>query len=198
MEHVFTPRGLWDLGLESIRDPKSAARTILLLRLPREAILPALLLVSVLSAIAQALLQVLTPTPVSPPPEPLFVIGPGVFALFLATTAFVFSGALTVCGRALGGVGTFPNILILLTWLQYIQFAFSVVQLVLIFTMPTLAALLTLVVLVLMVYVTVNFIAVVHDFDGFGKPVLTFLLAGVGLILILSFLVTLSGVPLGA
>ncbi len=182
-----------DLALTSITDPASAARSLLNLTLPREAIWTALILVAVLNTMLFTLSNVLAPGP-----SPL----PGLFDAPTVYLGFVFFGLVMVIyaifwvGRAVGGEGSLLDVMVLIVWLQGLRVVVQAVALVLLLIMPLLSGLLVIAAAIVGVYILVNFVNQAHRFESLGKSAGVLIGAFIAMVLIVSILLSLVGGPL--
>lgn len=184
-------QNLFDLAVESVQTPRSAARKVLDLPANRQEVWSAFIAMILLSVVLTGLAQVLFPAP----PEDAFAL--------LQLTPFQAVGvlggltlALIVCivgiGRLMGGQGELNGALRLFAWMQAILIALQVVQLFLVPIMAILAALVGLVSIGLFIWLLLNFVAELHKFDGIGQAIavtiLSFILTTFVLISLISTL----------
>ncbi len=186
---TWTLKDLLGLAVETIKNPREGASTILNFAPPREAIWYMLALVVVLSVIlAQA--------------TALLVSGGGAngpFALSPLMLGFVQGGLLLVMiyatfwiGRAFGGTGSFEETMLLVTWLQFILVCLQVAQTLAMVLLPPFAGLIGIAALFLFFWLLVNFVAILHGFASLGMVfagiILSFFGIGFGLALILTLI----------
>lgn len=178
---------LFALARQALTEPREAGRGLLQLGIPFEVIWPAILLVSVASALLSAASEMLAPTWMSAVPH--FYVA----ALFVVMVVG-FSVAVRLTGRLLGGQGSLRDALLLTTFLQAIFLVAQVVQLVLIAVLPILAALYSIAVLLLGIWINVNFIDALHGFNSLAKSFGVFILSCVAFFVALIILATIVGV----
>ena len=177
------------LVVATITTPAEAARQVLALRLPGNAAWVALLAVAAINALVYGLSDVLMPVPedavVIFELPPLGYFGLLVPALVMSVYAFL------VAGRWLGGQGDLQDMLALVTWLQFVRAIVQAVAFVLQVIFPLASLLLALVALIWGLWITANFIDQGHRLGSPFKAFGVMILAGLGVVLALSLLVTL-------
>ena len=104
---------LYSQGVRAWREPRAAAADVLALSPPREALIPAMLLVTVLSVIINAGAEAIAPSPLGAIPH--FQLTVFMLALFVA-----FAMAVCKIGRAMGGIGHCSESLLLAIFFQAI------------------------------------------------------------------------------
>lgn len=131
-------------------------------------------------------------------PVPLFEnadpFGPWMMAIFVFSTAVILVFGLFWTGRAMGGSGTLSQTVMIMAWLQMLQFAGQLVQVIAALLVPPMAGIIGLAVLGFLVFVLLNFLDVLHDLGSLGKAAFLLLLALVGVSLGLTLLLGLVGV----
>ncbi len=175
-----------NLVVTSIKDPASAARTLMAMGFDTRVLWDAL----ILAAVGNTALFVLSNLFVTGP-SPL----PGFFEMPLVYFAVVAGGlvlsilSISWTGRMMGGTGTTANILVLMVWMQILRLAVQLLVMVLLFVAPLLSGLLVLASAVIGVYMLVHFIDQAHGFGSPGKAavvmIASFLAIAVGLSVVL-------------
>ncbi|NAZ36836.1 YIP1 family protein [Rubellimicrobium sp. CFH 75288] len=161
---------------ESVVAPGATATRLLAWRLPLRTILEAMVLVAVIDAILAGLLG--RGTPLLPGVDGDGVtIGPMVHALILIGSLILSAGAIQTGGQLLGGMGSFREALLLMTWLEVLSVMVQVVQLVASLILPPLAGLVGLAGLAVLLWCLVHFVRALHRFDGWGRTLGTLVLA---------------------
>ena len=186
----MTLEGFLRLAWQTVLAPRDVARLLLSLRLGHEALLLALALVLVLNTL------IFTVSVQVSPPDPALtsLLGnPVIFMLLMGGTLGVTAIAITWTGRALGGVARIEDIGLLLIWLQALRMLVQLAVVALALVSESLAGLLVVGAAVLGVWILVQFIAEAHGFAALGKAALVLLLGVTGLVLGLSFFLTLIG-----
>lgn len=186
------------LTMLTLRDPATAARMVIAAGFPRDVLWMLLALVSVANASLVWLSDVLAgPTPEQVAQMPFQI--PSI--IFSPLFAFVFlSGALVITvhvlhwlGSAIGGQGSLDNMLSVLIWLQGLRVIAQIVLLVLILAVPSIAGLFGLGVAILSFWILVHFVNEAAGLGSVFKTVGVLLTAMVGVILGLSFILTVTG-----
>lgn len=181
----------------TLRQPDRAVAVLRGLNLPMADRWAALLLVAVLFALIGSLPFVLLPMPadLSPAERAIHDLMQTPFLL----VALQFGGVvlwatvITLAGRAFGGTGQFPDVLLALTWALAIILAAETLQLLVVLLLPGAATVLSLALIGLIVYLLVRVTGAVH---GFVNPFLVALGMAATVILLstaLSFILTLTG-----
>lgn len=192
---------LRDLTVQSIRKPREAAARMIALKLGREVLWTALALIVTLSAIGFYITNVML-APATMPPETAQEIGPMMMRRMSPTmvTLMVFGNmvvlifALYWVGRMLGGKASLPDMILVLTWTQFLLLVFQVIQTAMFLVAPVLAAFLTLAALVYLFYVFLVFLTVAEGFDGVPRALLQLLITLAGVSVGLGLLLSLIGV----
>ncbi|WP_370302496.1 YIP1 family protein [Pseudooceanicola sp.] len=180
------------LAVLTVRDPAEAARQILDLNLPRQALWLALLLMAVLQSLIFALSDLMTP---GPTPFPALFGSPIRFMIVSALMLVLTVYAIFWAGRALRGSGALEDVMALVVWLQALRVAVQLAGLLLSMVIPLLAVLLLLAASVLGIYILLHFINQAHRLDSIARAVGVLAVALVGLLFGLSLLLALLGVP---
>lgn len=157
---------LLPLVLLSVREPRAGLRTVLDAPLGAggrqtlfalAAILPTLLIFGVLS-VAGAGQE--------------FPLGPAILLVLQAAALLLMSGLAFVVGRWRGGLGSFSDCLLALSWLQITMVVAQVACVVVELALPFMGAIIGILALALMMWLAINFLAEVH---GFKNTALVFL-----------------------
>jgi hypothetical protein len=187
-----------DLMRETFADPQGAARRIIGLDLPSQALWEALILVVVLSVIAaQVSLLVAGPglAPQGPGGEPMMLAFTSPLGLGIAQ-AVVLAGiaaAVHVIGRGLGGMGRFDDALALVVWLQFLLVCLQVVQALLGLVAPVLSGLVGIVGIFVFFWLLTQFVMVLHGFGSAPMVFVMILVSMLALTFAISLLLTLFG-----
>lgn len=96
-------------------------------------------------------------------------------------------------GRLAGGVGTFPDALLLLAWLQFVMVAVQVVQLVALLLVPPLFGLATFAALAIFMWLLVNFTMALHGFTSALKVAVGAVFSFFGLAVVLAIVLGVLG-----
>ncbi|MFT5797113.1 MAG: hypothetical protein ACI84R_001169 [Candidatus Azotimanducaceae bacterium] len=195
---ILTPQSLGTLTMLSLRSPSIAARFVISSGLQRDALWSLLLLVSVANATLVWISNALTgPTPEQlaqmPIQIPAIIFSPLFAFVFLAGALVITVHVLHWLGAAIGGTGSLDNMLAVLVWLQGLRVLAQVILLVLMLAVPSIAGLFGLAVAILSIWLLVHFVNEATGLGSLFKTVGVLLSAMVGIILGLSFILTITG-----
>lgn len=183
---------LVSLALGAVRNPREAAHTLLSFGVPASALLPALVLVVVLSVLLSLLGEALGLEPAEG-----FSFPPLLWTLVLCVGLGAYIMAIYQGGRAMGGTGSLAEATLLTVFWQFILLLAQVVQLFLWIAAPPLAGIFFFAVLVLAFWIEVNFIDVLHSYGSLLKSLGLLFIVLFGLAIVLVLLLPLSGVTIG-
>lgn len=161
---------LYAQGVRAIREPRAAAADILALGVPRDVVLPALVLVAILNVLLDTALFAAIPD-IEITSAPLRSL------VFYVGVACGFAFILTFVGKWFQGVGSFDSALLLTVVLQTMILPATVVQVVLALFSTELAILFLYAVVLFMVWIQINFVAALHGFSSLGRAVAVTLIA---------------------
>jgi hypothetical protein len=187
---------LFPLARDTVSDPRDGYRRVRALGLRRGDLWQALAAVTALSVIlAEVSLRVVA----GQGAEPAFAIlaDPLTTALIqfalLATMAYaIFWG-----GRMLGGVGSFPDALLAIVWLQFILACLQILQAVTLLVAPFIAGLIGVAGLVLFFWLLSGFVAQLHGFYSRGRVLAGIVIGLLGMSFALTLVLILIGASLG-
>jgi len=177
----------------SLKDPASAARTLIGLELPRDVLWTGLTLAAVANAILLGVSNLMYPAPAAMPAimmNPLYYVGFVLSGLVLSTYALYWAG------RVLGGKGTLSDVLVLLIWLQFLRILLQVVTLVMMMISPLLTALMLLGSIALGIYIMLHFVNVAHKLQSLGRAAGVLIATAFAIVLVLSMLIAMFGTTL--
>ncbi|MGR3485152.1 MAG: YIP1 family protein [Paracoccaceae bacterium] len=159
-------------------------------------------LAMVLSGVISAMLVTIL-TGLAPPPQPgladpdaaglMLEFSPLVLAILFVATQFVFASALHLTGRAMGGSGDLRTAFAAMAWSQGALIVLEAAQVPLALLLPPLAAIVSILTIPLGIWITSALVAAQHGFDSTWRGAQCLFLAALGLVLILTVLITLSG-----
>lgn len=178
---------LWILLRLTVMAPGQAAQVLLGLPIVGRTRFAVLAVVSAFSAAALWATYSLFPMTMADG-EVLEPVGPLSWAMMVGGGVFISAGLIYVCSRVAGGRAGFTDLILLMSWFQFMQLAFYLCQMVLIVVLPPLGVLLTLASVVLTVWILGHFIKVANGFASVLGPILG-IVGGTVLI----FLLLLSG-----
>ncbi len=182
-----------NLAVLSIKDPATAARQLLNMQVPSNILWIVLFLVTICNTILFTFSDLLAPAP--GPLSDLF--GTPFMMLGLVAGGLILTVySIYLCGRLMGGAGTFDGVLVLIVWLQVLRLAVQAAVLILMMTFPFLSALLVIVSFFVWLYLLVHFVNQAHQFGSLGRSagvlVVSIIIPAVGIAVLLALL----GVPL--
>ena len=186
---------LFDLLRETLRNPQAGARQVMALQLSLAERWQAFVLVAVVSAILAQIIQLLVPLDEGAAMG-LMLGTPVQTGLVQAAVLFVTMVAVHVIGRMFGGVGSWPDALLLVVWLEMIMIALQAVQTLAILILPPLGWVIGLAGLGLFLWLLTHFTVALHRFRS---PVRVFWMIVVSLFVLafgLAIVLALIGVSL--
>lgn len=189
----MTDSNLRDLVVLTVKSPAQAARVLLDIDIPREALWIGLVLVAVLNGILFTLSNLLVPGP-SPLPE-MFLV-PALYTALVAGGLVLTVYALYWTGRFMGGSGTLDDIMLAILWLQGLRVALMVVVIVLILTVPVLSALLVFGASIYGLFILLHFVNQAHRLNSLAKSAGVLVASMVAIVLGLTLLFSLFGGPI--
>ena len=166
------------LTLDTPRDPKSVAEQLLGLGLLRPQII-SLFAVSVCLSVISLFVSNVSINGDNPfviVVGPGLVMGPLPVAIMIFVMTLVSAFASSRIGRMFGGQGDFNALLIVMSWLQWMQFVFQMLSTLLSFISIALSGLISLVIFVLTLWFFVAMVDRAHGFESALKSIVTILL----------------------
>ena len=166
------------LTLDTPRDPKSVAEQLLGLGLTRPQII-SLFAVSVCLSVISLFVSNVSMNGEDPF---VLIVGPGLamgplpVAIMIFVMTLVSALASSRIGQMFGGRGDFNALLIVMAWLQWMQFVFQMVSTLLSFISIALSGLVSLVIFVLTLWMFVSMVDRAHGFDSALKSIVTIVL----------------------
>ena len=166
------------LTLDTPRDPKSVAEHLLGLGLLRPQIISLFAISVCLSVISLFVSNVSMngDNPFVIVVGPGLVMGPLPVAIMIFAMTLVSAFASSRIGRMFGGQGDFNALLIVMSWLQWMQFVFQMLSTLLSFISIALSGLISLVIFVLTLWFFVAMVDRAHGFESALKSIVTILL----------------------
>ncbi|MDX5403405.1 MAG: YIP1 family protein [Rhodobacterales bacterium] len=180
------------LAIETLRDPRGTAARLIALDLDLPTIWTALALGAVLNAMIFSVNIMLFPTTF--PMQGLFS-NPILYAVAMAGGMVIAMHLRTWVGGMMGGQGRLADVTVVLVWLQYLRVAAQALLLLMTILVPALALMAMMVVAFYSIWLMLTFLDVAHRFESLGKAALLLVFTVVGIIMGLSFLIALIGVP---
>jgi hypothetical protein len=166
------------LTLDAPRDPKSVAEHLLGLGLLRPQII-SLFAVSVCLSVISLFVSNVSMSGDNPfviIVGPGLVMGPLPVAIMIFVMTLVSALASSRIGRMFGGQGDFNALLIVMSWLQWMQFVFQMLSTLLSFVSIALSGLASLVIFVLTLWIFVAMVDRAHGFESALKSIVTIVL----------------------
>ena len=163
------------LTLDTPRDPKSVAEHLLGLGLLRPQII-SLFAVSVCLSVISLFVSNVSMSGDNPfviVVGPGLVMGPLPVAIMIFVMTLVSALASSRIGRMFGGQGDFNALLIVMSWLQWMQFVFQMLSTLLSFISIALSSLASLVIFVLTLWIFVAMVDRAHGFESALKSIVT-------------------------
>ena len=166
------------LTLDTPRDPKSVAEHLLGLGLLRPQIISLFAISVCLSVISLFVSNVSMngDNPFVIVVGPGLVMGPLPVAIMIFVMTLVSAFASSRIGRMFGGQGDFNALLIVMSWLQWMQFVFQMLSTLLSFISIALSGLISLVIFVLTLWFFVAMVDRAHGFESALKSIVTIVL----------------------
>lgn len=166
------------LTLDTPRDPKSVAEHLLGLGLLRPQII-SLFAVSVCLSVISLFVSNVSMNGDNPfviVVGPGLVMGPLPVAIMIFVMTLVSALASSRIGRMFGGNGDFNALLIVMSWLQWMQFVFQMLSTLLSFVSIALSGLASLVIFILTLWIFVAMVDRAHGFESALKSIVTIVL----------------------
>ena len=166
------------LTLDTPRDPKSVAEHLLGLGLLRPQII-SLFAVSVCMSVISLFVSNVSMNGDNPfviVVGPGLVMGPLPVAIMIFVMTLVSALASSRIGHMFGGQGEFNALLIVMSWLQWMQFVFQMLSTLLSFISIALSGLISLVIFVLTLWIFVAMVDRAHGFESVLKSIVTIVL----------------------
>jgi hypothetical protein len=166
------------LTLDAPRDPKSVAEHLLGLGLLRPQVI-SLFAVSVCLSVISLFVSNVSMNGDNPfviVVGPGLVMGPLPVAIMIFVMTLVSALASSRIGRMFGGQGDFNALLIVMSWLQWMQFVFQMLSTLLSFVSIVLSGLASLVIFVLTLWIFVAMVDRAHGFESALKSIVTIVL----------------------
>jgi hypothetical protein len=166
------------LTLDTPRDPKSVADYLLGLGLLRPQII-SLFAVSVCLSVISLFVSNVSMNGDNPfviVVGPGLVMGPLPVAIMIFVMTLVSALASSRIGHMFGGQGEFNALLIVMSWVQWMQFVFQMLSTLLSFISIALSGLISLVIFVLTLWIFVAMVDRAHGFESVLKSIVTIVL----------------------
>ena len=190
-EFSFTLRGIIAHAWQTLQQPAEGLRVLMALRLDRATLWTSFALGAVLSAILIQLSVLLDPGMSE-------IVGlerlTTLMSVVQACTFLIMVFAVYWIGQACGGVGSFDDAILAVSWLQAIALLIQVIQSALVLVVPPLAQVLAVVQIGIFFYLLTYFIATIHGFTSLGRVFMMIIASLLGLAFALTFILALVGI----
>jgi hypothetical protein len=102
-------------------------------------------------------------------------------------------------GRMAGGKGSFPDVMLLITWLQFVMLVFQILQIVALVAAPPLFGIVTIFSLLVFLRTLTVFVQALHGFESFVRTGVAILFSFFGVAMLMSIVLIFLGYgPVGA
>ena len=166
------------LTLDTPRDPRSVADELLDLGL----VCPQIISLFAVSVCLSVISLFVSNVSLSGDDPFVIIVGPGLalgplpVALMVFTMTIVSALAASRIGQMFGGRGEFNALLIVMSWLQWMQFVFQIISTLLSFISIALSGLASLVIFILTLWIFVAMVDRAHGFESAMKSIATIIL----------------------
>ena len=122
---------------------------------------------------------------------------PNLYGLVMACVLVILTFALYLTGQSLGGKATFPHSFAIIIWLEAVALVIRAAQAIVYLVSPAMASYVSIFGMVALLWILVNFVKEVHQFETFGRAVLTIVVAIGGIGLGFGLFMSLIGISAG-
>ena len=186
------PQALVPLVQTSIRNPRGAAGLIMAMDLGRDVLWTALALVAVINTFLIVLI-VNTSGNGAVMPLPSYFEKPLTLFVLIAGLMVVYIHAMYWAGLAMGGKGNLMDVLALVVWYQVLRAIAQIGIVILSLAVPPLGAVMSLVIAIWGLWIFLNFLAVGLNLRSPWHSLAVVLVAFIGLVLGLAFIIAVIG-----
>lgn len=184
----MTQESWGDLLVTTVVRPAEAARRVLALDLPREALWTAILLVAVINTIIFTASNMLWPMQGMPTPSaPVYFFFAGGSIVLTIITLFW-------AGRMFGGKAEMTDIMSIIVWLQVPRIVIQSASLVLVAVLPALAGVLMVAASIVGIWIMLHFVNEAHRFGSLGRAAGVMVAAFVAMVIGLSAVLSFAGI----
>ncbi len=182
------------LAVTTVTDPAAAARQIMAMDIPREALWVALALAIVLNTTIQAIMNLVFPATDGMLPG----MGPGLgaYAAIVGGGLILTIVAIHRVGRWMGGQGSFTDIMALMVWMQFLRVVVQAAGFLLLLVVPILSALLALAASLVGLYIFLHFIDQAHRLGSIWRAAGVLIVSVFAIAFVLFVLLSIAGAPL--
>ena len=189
---TLTMNQIFAMVMRTVRNPREGASEVLSLGIGREATWLSVGLVVILSLILAELTLFIAN--VGGDPSTMLTISPIVGGLLQVSVLVATAGIAYLVGRTMGGTGSFPEALLLMSWLQFIMVCVQVVQILALLLIPPLSGIILIASVVLFLWLLTSFVAELHGFRSLAQVFVMILVTAFVVAFFLSLALTLFGV----
>ena len=192
---TFTLNQILAMVGRTVQSPREGASELMSLGISRDAVWTATALVVVLSTLFWVIQVILTggQSAMLFPGMRLSTFG---FGLMQLVSIVGVAGIAFLVGRAMGGTGSFPEALLLMTWLQFIMICITVIQVVATLLLPPVGTIIVILSFVLSLWLLTNFIAELHGFRSLAQVFIMILVTAFAVLFFMSLALSFLGVAL--
>jgi len=194
MDRSFS--ALMGLVRQTVADPRAGARRVIAMDLGMAERWQAMLLGVILNVLLGQVLFLLDPRGAAI--WSTIIPSPMAWAALELLIYWMVVHLLFRVGRALGGTGSFPDIVLVTAWYLLVWFLMKVALVALVLVLPPFAPIATIMIYALMMWIVLHLVAEVHGFASLGQAAAGILITALALLmamaLILSVVFTLLGI----
>lgn len=191
----LTVGNLVQMALRTVRNPREGATEVLSLGVPRNALWLILVLVVTISVMLAQLTNVLILSAGGVLLDG-FLSNPVLTGMVQIGLLIVMVYAIYHIGRLMGGRGTFPEAILLVSWLQFIMVCLQVLQTGAMLVLPPVAGILGIIGFALFFWLLTNFVAVLHGFKSLAQVFVMIIASLFGIVFVLSIVLSVLGLGL--
>jgi len=186
---------LTEMTKASFLRPASAARDLFILNLDRKTVFAFLGLGVVLSVIS---LVVGTPDGIEFAQEAPMVLSPIGLTVIIYVATLIASYGIYLVGRMMNGQGSLDRIILVMAWIQWLQFLMQLFISVILFTVPAIVGAFQFAVILISIWIFLHMVDQAHGFDNLWTSLLVSILgnlvASVLMAIPLAFILAIAGV----
>ncbi|MCH2164104.1 MAG: YIP1 family protein [Marinovum sp.] len=173
----WTLPSILEMAWRSVTEPKRVAADLIEADLPESVLWPGLILVVLIATIISGVINLLSP---ATGPLAEFVFSPFVSAFLSFAGLAIVIFALHWTGQMFRGVGRLNDMILIITWAQFVLFIGQMALVVTVLILPVLGVLGFFAYFAAAIWMMVAFVDAVHGFDNLAKALGVILVALVG------------------
>lgn len=186
---------LTEMTKASFLRPAAAAQDLFVLNLDRKTVLAFLGLGVVLSVIS---LVVGTPDGIEFAQDAPMVLSPIGLTVIIYVATLIASYGIYLVGRMMQGQGSLDRIILVMAWIQWLQFLMQLFISVILFTVPAIVGAIQFAVILISIWIFLHMVDQAHGFDSLWTSLLVSILgnlvASVLMAIPLAFILAIAGV----